>query len=614
MGQNDSISRRDFINGMLIAAGGTLLGGCTHHLLRSSSEIGTPREGNSTKDINFNPLALRGGNLQSAFAIAHWMRDERLSFEHNSVRIAASSLDSTQGTFQIEEDDTDPDVIIVGSGISGLASAFYLSQQNPKVRILLLDANQTYGGNAGCDESPPIPVPSSTGAAYAVAPYADFLKEIYREIKVDWESHIVQPPFYNYYFDEKTPFILPNRRGWAKDVYGKGLKDLPYPPEILRDLEKAREDFIRWYNISGGPTDPPEMSSPKYDYLDQMSFEDYLLKNRGYHPALADFFTRFTIDALAGTCAQVSVHSAISFLGAEYHPLFALPGGNAGIARALLNWLIPTSNGINPGLSSVNLDLDHPNQRVRLRQNSVVVRADESSRSASVIYYHQQKFRSVKAKSVIFASLAHTAQHAVQHKVSSSRQQAWRETTLVPVVVANVTLRNADALVDLGLGYNQYWWGSKYWADFVTSDWISPNRNTRSRETVLTFYGGNTAPPEQMPAERMRLMTTPFSEYERSLREDLSRIFQGTRFDFNRDVTAIYIYRWGHGMVYPKPNFLFRPHGKTSGHHRFSARHQAREPIGRISFAGQDTEGTPSIESAIGSGFRAAGEAIKHLA
>jgi spermidine dehydrogenase len=33
-------------------------------------------------------------------------------------------------------------------------------------------------------------------------------------------------------------------------------------------------------------------------------------------------------------------------------------------------------------------------------------------------------------------------------------------------------------------------------------------------------------------------------------------------------------------------------------------------PLGPIAFAGQHTEGTPSVESAIGSGYRAAGEVL----
>ncbi len=602
------ISRRDFLNGVMIAAGGSIVGGCAQlHLSPSLSSLQRDSENSGWRvhgGIQDDPRALRSGNLPSAFSVAHWLRDQRLTFGKNSVSLASSPIDAAQGVFPLVEDLTGSEVVIIGSGISGLAAAFYLSRERLQTRILFLDANLVYGGNASSDGLSPIPVLASTGGAYGVAPYADFLKEIYRETGVNWESHIIPSPFYNYFFDDQTPFVIPGTRRWASDVYGKGLDSLPYPPEVILDLKKARQDFIDWYRCEGAPTDPADQSDPKYDYLAQKTLHDYLVQQKHFHPAVSDFYTRFSIDALAGTSTQVNAHSAISFLGAEYHSLFAMPGGNAGISRQFLKWLIPSEESLD---SSLN--------RVRMRQGAIALRIDKTVEGASITYFHNGKFYKTSAKAVIVATQAHSAQHLVSHLVDDSTKKAWRETTLVPVVVANVSIRRAAPLVDLGLGYNQYWWGSKYWADFVTADWMSPNRMDRNRPTVLTFYGGNTAAPEEMPRERMKLMTTPFVDYENSLREDLSRIFSGADFDFDRDVTAIYIYRWGHGMVYPKPGFPFNfKHGIPSTLIRKkSSRHIARQQVGCISFAGQDTEGTPSLESAIASGLRTAKETLGFL-
>lgn len=188
---------------------------------------------------------------------------------------------------------------------------------------------------------------------------------------------------------------------------------------------------------------------------------------------------------------------------------------------------------------------------------------------------------------------------------------------MVPVVVANVAVRSAAPFVDAGFGYNQYWWGSKYWADFVIADWARPDlRGKRDRPTVLTFFGGNWAPPEELPGERFKLLNTPFSAYEASLKEDLSRIMLGTKFDFDRDVTGIYLYRWGHGMMMPTPGFTF---GTTKGSDGRIDRSRgpraiATAPLGRIVFAGQDVAGTPSAECAIASGKAAADRALRLLA
>jgi hypothetical protein len=150
----------------------------------------------------------------------------------------------------------------------------------------------------------------------------------------------------------------------------------------------------------------------------------------------------------------------------------------------------------------------------------------------------------------------------------------------------------------------------------VIADWIGDQRNNPDRPTVLTFYGGNTTPPGDMKKERGLLIRTEFSSYEQSLREDLNRILASEGFDFDRDVSGIYLYRWGHGMIYPRPGFPFGvPVQKNDGQvtRTPAPRHIARQQVGPISFAGQNTESSPAIESAIGSGLRTAQEVLQYL-
>jgi hypothetical protein len=166
------------------------------------------------------------------------------------------------------------------------------------------------------------------------------------------------------------------------------------------------------------------------------------------------------------------------------------------------------------------------------------------------------------------------------------------------------------------LGYDAYYWGSQYWADFVIAGWVGPNRSNPNRQTVLTFYGGNIASVADQPNERIKLLTTPFSSYEDSLRSDLNRVLVGRNFDFDRDVIAVYLYRWGHSMVYPKPGWPFSapiigPGGQVT--RVPSPRFYARQQIGRISFGAQDVESSPANESAIGAGLRTSGEVLPLL-
>jgi hypothetical protein len=484
----------------------------------------------------------------------------------------------------------------------------------------MLDSNAHVGGNAARDDAAPIPVVAPTGGVYGVEPQNHHQKELFTQIGLDWTQHYVPGPLYNYFFDEHTPYTLPGARGWVCDVYGHGASAMPYPAEITRDLLRARQDFIDWYNRPGSPTDPADASDPQYDYLAQMTLHEYLTMQKGFHPAVADFYTRFTVDALAGTSQQVNAYTAISFLSTEYHPMFSLPGGTSGIARHLIKWLIPDAiAGATTDALLVNPvrphALDRPHQPVRMRQSAMVVRADTHTHGASVIYFAHGQFCRASAKAVILAGQSYTAQHLVAHLLEEETRQAWGQFKHAPVVTANVTLRRAAPLVDLGLGYQCYWWGSEHRADFVVADWTSASRHDRKRSTVLTFYGSNTTPAAEIHNARIKLLQTPFAEYENTLRTDLSRVLAGIDFDFDRDVTAIYVYRWGHGMVMPTLGF---PFGTPTVQGRqiartLAPRHRARRLLGCIAFAGQDVESSPSMESAMASGWRTCQEVLTQL-
>jgi spermidine dehydrogenase len=611
--QDDGIRRRDFINGMLIAAGTAAVGG-SFPMRAMAAGTTFPCDG----AIGSDPNVLRGGNLPSVFNIAHWLRDGRLTFKSNSVLISSSPCDSYQGSQPLNTDNGHYDVIIVGSGMSGCSAAFFITQQRPGTKILILDGQVTPGGNANRDDTSPIVDVASTATAYAVQPYNAFLNNIYNTTGILWQNYLIPAPFYSYYFDSQTPYVNPGANSWNIDTYAKGLDSVPYPMNIVNDLKSARADLMNWYHKPGAPTDPADNSDPKYDYLSPMTFDSYLTQTKGFHPAVSDFYTRYAVDALDGTTSQASAYTSISFLGAEYFPAFAYPGGNSGILRHIIKWLIP---GAITGTSDADLlanpynlaAMDAANNNVRIRQGAMVLRGDTNNSSASVIYFSQGQFYQATAKAVIFAGQSHTARTACEQLFSASQANALDQVTLSPVVTANVTIRRAAPVVDLG--YDGYYWGGQYFADFVVADWVGPNRNNPARQTVLTFYGGNTASVEDQPNERIKLLTTPFGSYENSLRSDMNRIFANRSFDFDRDVVSMYLYRWGHSMVYPKPGWPFSAPIIQGGQFTRvpSARFYARQQVGRISIGAQDVESSPANESAIGAGLRTSGEVLALL-
>lgn len=594
------ISRRDFLDGVLLASGGAAVGNSIPVRAFAAEATGAVCDG----AIHTDPRALRGGNLPRTFNIAHWLRDKRLRFDRE-VATLTPGCDGLEGAFPIAERSEEFDVIIVGAGLSGLSAAFYLSRQRPRARILLLEASSRAGGNAGRDEAAPLPVAASTAGAYCLAPGNGVLRELYRELHVDWTKHTIADPGDCYYFDEYTPGVRPGHRGWNVDSLGDGMAELPYDKRVVADLLRSRERIMRLTAAARSRSidDPPDESSVALDRLSTISLEHYLTKALRCDPIVSDFYSLYTIDALGGTAEQVNAHSGLNFLSGELgDKLFTFPGGTSEVARRIVAWLA-ARKARSMSFSEVELDA------VALRVDS---NASSSGSHGSVIYAKDQRFHRATARTVIVATQSHIARNLVEHLFDDDRRRAWSEFNTVPVVIANVALRSAAPLHELGLGYSQAWWGSRYWANFGVADWITDRRYDPNRPTVLTFFGGNRAPPDELPQERMKLLHTPFSDYENSLRDDLSRIMRGSKFDFDRDVTAIFLYRWGHSMFMPIPNSVF---GKTSGPNgrldRGKApRHVACKPLGRIFFAGQHRGGTPSVESALSSGHRAALEAL----
>jgi hypothetical protein len=596
------MSRRDVLNGVLVAAGTGMV--CQSAPLRALATETVA--GACDGPIGSDPRALRGGNLPSTFNVSHWMRDRRLTFERGSVRLAPG-CDEFHGSFPIA-DNEQFDVVIVGAGLAGLSAAFYILRRRPRTRILLLEANGYAGGNAARDGGAPLPVVAPTGGAYCYEPSTEHINELYRALEIDWKKQVIPDPGDCYYFDEYTPGVRPGYRGWNIDTLVRGIPYVPYEEKARNDLIRSRDELLAFTRLVDGPDDPPDDGNEAYDYLSEMTLDHYLTKVKGYDPVVSDFHSLYTIDALGGTSRHVNAHSGLSFLSYEYvsgRGLITFVGGSSELAARMVRWLTAAPAP--------------PRRPPRVEVNAVALRVDidapHARSDAHVVYFQDGGFHRASARTVVLAAQSQSTHRMVEHLLDAEGRAAWNSFITVPVVVANVALRSAASLLELGLGYSQAWWGSRYWANFGVADWITDQRDEPDRPTVLTFFGGNRTAPEELANERVKLLQTPFGDYEQSLKDDLSRIMRGSSFEFDRDVSAIFLYRWGHSMIMPVPGSVFgnvRKHNGRLDRSR-APRRVASRPLGPILFAGQHTEGTPSVESAIGSGHRCAQQALARL-
>src|SRR5215472_16422724 len=137
LGMHRNITRRDFLNGVAVGAGGVAAGALFPNLLCAQ---GSQR---FAQDIpGYYPPTLTGmrGSHPGAFEVAHSVRD-------GDFREKAGQPIDTHEEY---------DLIVVGAGISGLAAAyFHRKQAGPKARILILDNHDDFGGHAKRNEFRP---------------------------------------------------------------------------------------------------------------------------------------------------------------------------------------------------------------------------------------------------------------------------------------------------------------------------------------------------------------------------------------------------------------------------------------------------------------------------
>jgi len=128
LGMNRAISRRDFLNGVAIATGASLL--------PQSSWAGLGGLGSS--DAESYPPARLGmrGSHPGAFEVAHNLRDRR--------QLDLSGAEDTHEHY---------DLIVVGGGLSGLSAAYYyIKDVGRQCKILILDNHDDFGGHAKRNE------------------------------------------------------------------------------------------------------------------------------------------------------------------------------------------------------------------------------------------------------------------------------------------------------------------------------------------------------------------------------------------------------------------------------------------------------------------------------
>lgn len=199
-----------------------------------------------------------------------------------------------------------------------------------------------------------------------------------------------------------------------------------------------------------------------------------------------------------------------------------------------------------------------------------------------------------------------SAQHLV-HGLPDEHRRAFNQIIRAPVLLANVALRNWRFIYNMGI-HSFDWFGG-----------LTRNAQIRRASTLgkydkeitpdspvvmslkITFPIRGRPAREQVAMGRQKLLTTPFREFERRIREELATMFSHTGFDAKRDIAAIILNRWGHVYNVPPLHFYFGRDGEPA-----PGDFLRENPFGRITFANSELAGIMDHRSSITEAHRAA--------
>ncbi|HEU5335248.1 MAG TPA: NAD(P)-binding protein [Terriglobales bacterium] len=463
LGMHRRITRRDFLDGVALAIGGSILAGAPWLKATASDAAFAPE-----KNPNCYPPALMGmrGNHPGSFEVAHRLRDG-VFWE------TAAKAEDTGEKY---------DLVVVGGGISGLAAAyFYRQAAGSKARIIILDNHDDFGGHAkrnefrvsqrlllsnGGTQSIDNPSEYSKVAKGLLTELGIKLQEFYRDYDTRAYSHLQTACF----FDRETFGADRLIVGMNALPWKEFLAHAPLSEALRRDIARVYTDKVD-YMAGMSPTQ-------KRAELAKTSYADFLTKYCKLSPQALPFFQKFPHDLFGVGIEAVSAlscwenpddyksftYAGFDGLGLGKPPqqdpyIFHFPDGNASIARLLVRSLIP---GSIPGHTMDDVvtaranygRLDQEGAPLRLRLNSTVVRArhsgpPEAAREVEVSYVRGGKLFTVRTGRCILACYNMMIPYLCP-ELPEKQKAALHYDVKEPFIYTHVALRNWQAFAKLG--------------------------------------------------------------------------------------------------------------------------------------------------------------------
>lgn len=429
------------------------------------------------------------------------------------------------------------DLAIIGGGLTGLAVASMLRDRN----LVVLEREAVMGGNAKSGQWRGIDY--ALGSAYLVdkeEPFGPF----YDELGV---SPIRIP--------EPADRVLTGGAGMADALVGP----------LRKPFSRLRDHMAAMLESPDFPKAPIQSATPRALALDRMSFLDYL-RGQDVAPSMLQLVDAYCYSALGGGIETISAYAGVNFYSEIASPIFAFPGGNAALAKAMIARINQAGDG-------------------RLVGNASVFAVEpDSGGYARIGYVDSQsgETHSISARRVVVATPFFFAARIVRG-LDPATETVMKGLGYGSYVVANCCFSGRS----LSGPYDSWTPGNPAFTDFVSATAVVPPKQRPRDRDVVSVY----APFRGAAAGRTKLQDGDRAEIAdqvvKGLRQYAPDFFRGTRLE------EVRLTRYGHQILTSRVGLV-------------SAMRDMKRTFGNVILAHSDGQAMAAVESAVLEAHRAA--------
>lgn len=409
------------------------------------------------------------------------------------------------------------DVVIIGGGMSGLLSAYNLKDLKP----IVLDQAPRLGGNSRAESWRGIDY--SLATAYFAIPEKDSeIDKFFKALGIDRMLRVR---------DANDPIFIDGVR--YDDFWDKGTNAASKPQ--FQKLKKLLLDVANEENGEKYPNIPFEAPSDKkyVTELDKMSFKEFVEKKLGakLHPHVEAVIEYYFWSSAAASSTEMSAAGGLNFFAADFGPIGVTPGGNAAIAKRVLEDVMKTVPLENFRVNSLVFD-------VRVEKTHVLVS-----------YWNGEAIKTIKAKSAVVSCPKFIAAKLIDG-LEPKRLEVINTLRYRSYMLANLLLDEAldDSFYDLYFFHEENLKlpdieGSakrQRITDVVYGNYARP----KQKQTVLTLFRG--FPYDEARSEILIPDAYPKfrAEFEKQIREEVLPQFKL----HESKMIDLRIARWGHPL------------------------------------------------------------------